>query len=215
MLSPMRWVDQWRRLENSLDPNWSEARVRVEVDGNADRAAALLGPLNPGRRGNELFFVIGRSGGAPGPEAVRRLFQKLDRERMSGRFELMDVERSEAPAAVAHSALPGQWDEALATLPPDWTDLWAEVRLDSSDYLERAALRTAPLNPRAGGDRSSLRFRCARNFGYGASAGMVRRCLERCDEDRIRGTVHILRVLSDTIHVQTQGPVLYAPDGVS
>jgi hypothetical protein len=215
MLTPMRWVDQWRRLENGLDPNWSEARVRLEVDGNADRAAALLGPLNPGRRGNELFFVIGRTGGAPGPEAVRRLFQKLDRERMSGRFELMDVERSEAAVAVAHSALPGQWDAALATLPPDWTDIWAEIRLDSSDYLERAALRTAPLNPRAGGDRSSLRFRCARSLGYGASPGMVRRCLGRCDEDGIRGTVGILRALSDTVHVQTQGPVLYAPDGVS
>jgi hypothetical protein len=185
------------------------------VDGNADRAAALLGPLNPGRRGNELFFVVGRSGGAPGPEAVRRLFQKLDRERMSGRFELVDVERSEATAVAAHSALPEQWDAALATLPHDWSDLWAEIRLDSSDYLERAALRSAPLNPHAGGDRSSLRFRCARLIGYGASPGMVRRCLERCDEDRIRGTVHILRVLSDTIHVQTQGPVLYAPDGVS
>jgi hypothetical protein len=36
---------------------------------------------------------------------------------------------------------------------------------------------------------------------------MVRRCCERCDEERIRGAVHILRVLSDTKPVATQGPV--------
>ena len=43
--------------------------------------------------------------------------------------------------------------------------------------------------------------------GYGASPGMVRRCLERCDEDGIAGRVHVLRALSDTRPVQTQGPV--------
>jgi len=36
---------------------------------------------------------------------------------------------------------------------------------------------------------------------------MVRRCLERCDEAGIRGSVRVLRVLSDTRPVQTQGPV--------
>jgi hypothetical protein len=202
-------VEQWRRLENGLDPNWSEARVRLEVEGSADRAAALLGPLNPGRRGDELFFVVGRGGSAPGPEAVRRLLRKLDREHIDGRFELVDVSRSEAPGKAEQTTLAEAWDAALATLPPDWTDLWAEVELDSSDYLERAALHMAPLNPRAGRDRASLRFRCASRFGYGASVGMVRRCLERCDEDGIRGRVRVLRVLSDTVPVQTQGPVWY------
>jgi hypothetical protein len=38
---------------------------------------------------------------------------------------------------------------------------------------------------------------------------MVRRCLERCDAERIRGTVRILRALSDTHPVATQGPVWY------
>ena len=36
---------------------------------------------------------------------------------------------------------------------------------------------------------------------------MVRRCLERCDDDNIRGRVEVLRVLSDTHPVGTQGPV--------
>jgi hypothetical protein len=37
----------------------------------------------------------------------------------------------------------------------------------------------------------------------------VRQCLERLDADGIRGQVRILRVLSDTDPVSTQGPVWY------
>jgi hypothetical protein len=206
-------VEQWQRLENGLDPNWSDARLRLEVGVRADRAAALLGPLNPGRRGSELRFQIARDGSAPGPEALRRLLRKLDREGITGHLALQDVSSAEEVAAVEPTTLAESWDAALATLPHDWSDLWAEVGLDSSDYLERAALRSAPLNPRAGGDRTTLRFRAASRFGYGASAGMVRRCLERCDDDGIRGTVRVLRVLSDTAPVQTQGPVWYVGGG--
>jgi hypothetical protein len=36
---------------------------------------------------------------------------------------------------------------------------------------------------------------------------MARRCLERCDADNIRGSVALLRVLSDTHLASTQGPV--------
>jgi hypothetical protein len=36
---------------------------------------------------------------------------------------------------------------------------------------------------------------------------MVRRCLERLDAEQIRGDVAILRVLSESRHVATQGPV--------
>ena len=38
---------------------------------------------------------------------------------------------------------------------------------------------------------------------------MVRRCLERMDEDGIKGQLRILYVLSDTDPVSTQGPVWY------
>ena len=36
---------------------------------------------------------------------------------------------------------------------------------------------------------------------------MAARCLERCDEEGITGELEILRVLSDTHPVGTQGPV--------
>jgi hypothetical protein len=38
---------------------------------------------------------------------------------------------------------------------------------------------------------------------------MVRRCLERLDDEGVRGVVRVLRVLSDTKPVATQGPVWY------
>ncbi len=92
-------------------------------------------------------------------------------------------------------------------MPSDWSDLLGEVELDSSDYLEPGALNMAPINPRRIGDTLRLQFRSASRFGYGASPGMVRRCLERCDAAGMTGRVTVLRVLSDTHPVGTQGPV--------
>ena len=65
----------------------------------------------------------------------------------------------------------------------------------------------APLNPARLGEPNALRFRGAHHFGYGASPEMATRCFERCEEDGLTGEVEILRVLSDTNPVGTQGPV--------
>ena len=83
----------------------------------------------------------------------------------------------------------------------------AELVLRSSDHLERGALLIAPANPTRDGKSLALRFRVARQFGYGVSAPMARRCLERLDEEGIGGELGILRVLCDTDAVATQGPV--------
>jgi hypothetical protein len=83
----------------------------------------------------------------------------------------------------------------------------AEVVLRSSDQLERAALLASPVNPIRIGDTLTLRFRVARRFGYGVSAGMMRRCLARLDEEGIPGVLRLLNVLCDTDPVGTQGPV--------
>jgi hypothetical protein len=65
-------------------------------------------------------------------------------------------------------------------------------------------------NPRRDGKRAALRFRSARVRGYGVSPEMARRCLERCDAEHIEGSVSILRVISDSRPVATQGPVWIA-----
>jgi hypothetical protein len=105
--------------------------------------------------------------------------------------------------------LDAEWDAAIAVLPSDWTDHICELDLTSSDHIERGALLLAPINPIQTAGRIGFRFRSAHTFGYGASAGMVRRCLARLDEDGIPGTVRVLLELSDTHPVGTQGPVWY------
>jgi hypothetical protein len=98
-------------------------------------------------------------------------------------------------------------------LPEDWSDLYAEVELASSDFLDPGALRLSPLNPSRPDRGLAFRFRVARSFGYGASSEMARRCMARLDEDAIKGRLAILWALSDTKAVATQGPVWYGESG--
>jgi len=203
----VRLVWQWIQLERDLPPNWTDARlVLIVSERDADRAAALLGGVNPLRQGASIRLFVSRRGGV-GTEALRRALLRLDRQGISGTLELAGVTEAEDAPAVARATLAAQWEAAVATLPADWSDMYAELVLRSSDHLERAALLASPLNPRCAGTELALRFRAARSFGYGASATMARRCLERLDEEGIRGELHVLRVLCDTDAVDTQGPV--------
>jgi len=204
-------VAQWRSIEAALPPGWWDAQLALEV---ADpplraRAAALLGPANPGRAGSELRLVVSRRGTGTGPDAVRRLLQRLDGERIPGELRLVAATETERPTGAGRPNLAAEWRAAIATLPSDWSDLLCELEVTSSDYLQRGALLIAPLNPTRVPDRLAFRFRAARRFGYGASPEMTRRCLERLDTEGVRGSVAILRALSDTHNVATQGPVWY------
>ena len=203
----MNLVEQWREIEAELSRNWSEASLTLTVnDANCARASALLGPLQPVRSGTTIrFFPLRRSA-----EAVRRLLGGLDREGIAGKLQLASVRESEETVAVPERAsLSASWRELVDDLPADWSDLYVELELDSTDYLEPAALRLAPVNPARYGGEPTFRFRAARRFGYGAAPEMTRRCLERLDEAGITGQVRILRALSDTQPVGTQGPVWY------
>jgi hypothetical protein len=157
--------------------------------------------------GNAIRFYAARRGGGVGPEAVRRMLKRIDAEGIAGTLTLVASDAAPAEPVISRASLAAEWDAALAVLPGDWSDLLCDLELASSDYIERAALLVAPLNPIQGTGRPGFRFRCAASFGYGASPGMVRRCLARLDEERIGGEVRILRALSDTHPVGTQGPV--------
>jgi hypothetical protein len=210
MLRPVNLVDRFNAVERDLPAGWTSARVTLTVadDARCDRAAALLGPANPARHGKHIRFDVGTRGTGLAPDAVRRLLRRVVGEGIVGTLEVGAVEHAPEQERAAQS-LRAEWDRLLAGLPPDWSDLYAEIRLDSTDYVERGALLLAPLNPARYGGTTGLRFRCARSFGYGASAEMASRCLQRCDEDGITGGVEILRALSDTYPAQTQGPVWY------
>ena len=174
----MRLAVQWEELERSLPDGWDEARLQLVVEhGDPDRAAALLGPANPGRRRDAIVFVA-RAGSVASAEGIRRMLTRVDREGLAGRLELTGSTEAEAPAEVAApETLAEAWDREVARLPTDWSDMLAEVELRSTGQLDRAALLMSPVNPTRPPDDPTaavLRFRCARRYGYGASPVMVK-----------------------------------------
>ena len=212
----MKLVDQWRTIEDNLPLGWEDVRLTLTTEQPSDlpRAAQVLGSINVGKVGSTLVFQVRRAGGPQGPHAAKRLFERLDRDRTWCHLEQSHVEATgTAPAAPAAEGAPAagsvadSWDTALAPLPNDWTDLLCELEIESSDNLDRAALLCAPLNPARDASRLVFTFRCSGRSGYGVSRSMARRCLERLDHDGITGSTRVLRVLSDTDNVDTQGPV--------
>jgi len=207
----MRTVDQWAQIEARLPPDWSEAQVAFVAESSVEDAAAVLGPLQPGRVGGGLRLHIARADG--GVERARNIFRRLDGRRIWGTLELIGSIDDVVPGPATpettqpRASLAARWDAALAELPPDWSDVLCVLELDSSDHLPRAALLGAPLNPsRVPGD-VALQFRASGKQGYGVSPPMARRCFERMDAEAITGSIRIAYGLSDTENAATQGPV--------
>jgi hypothetical protein len=207
----MSLVDQWNAVEKGLDPRWSHAVLSLSVSDETrrSRAAALLAPAGPGRHGTALRFSADRTGGGVGPEAIRRMLRRLDDEGIDASLELVSTGEAAVAEVAAPVSLAGAWDAAVATVPSDWSDLFCELGLTSTDHVDHAALLLAPINPLQREGRPGFRFRVARSTGYGASPGMVRRCLCRLDDEAIPGDVRVIEAMSDSHHVGTQGPVWY------
>ena len=205
----MSLTGEWTTAQAGLPEGWGRARLELTVaDGDFDRAAALLGPAQPYLTGpGTLHFGVARDGSGPGEDSIRRLLGRLDDAGIGGSLAVIGSEAAAVEAQATEPTLAESWDAALATLPSDWSDLVGEIDLISSDYLDQAALALAPINPRLTPPGTVLRFRSAATIGYGASPGMVRRCLERCDDRGIRGSVSITRALSDSQGGATQGPI--------
>jgi hypothetical protein len=216
MLHAMRLVDQWRGIETELPDDWIDVVLSVvpESPEELPNVAAMLGPMGPNRVGEAVRVTVRRAGGASGPEAARRLFGLLDERRVWSTLTCEMVRSQPAPekataTATAASSLTRDFDAALAELPADWSDLLCELTIDSSDLLPRAALLCSPINPTRTPTGVGFTFRVAQRTGYGVSPSMARRCFERCDAEGLGGSVRVLRVLSDTDNVATQGPVWY------
>jgi hypothetical protein len=214
MLTAVKLVDQWAELERRLPADWEAVALRIRTEQPEERseAARILGPMSVGFVGDGLAFTVSRAGGASGPEAVRRLFGRLDAARIWCVLEQREVVEAppqlDEPEQARHSVAEA-WDAALEALPQGWSDLLCLLELDSSALLSRAALLCAPINPSRDHSRAGFTFRCARTKGYGVSPGMARRCFEELDEEGIGGTVSVLRSLSGTDNVATQGAVWY------
>jgi hypothetical protein len=207
----MSLVGQWRAIEDELPEGWGEAQLSLGVasDRHRTRAAALLGPLTPGRSGDTFRFSAVRQRAGASAATVTRTLARLDDERIGGELSLVSTDLAPAVETVPRTTAASAWRTQLETLPSDWSDAWVEARFESTDHVEWAALLCAPLNPARTPDGFGFRFRTARRSGYGASPGMVARCFERLDEQGVPVAVEILRALSETEHVHTQGPVWY------
>jgi hypothetical protein len=208
-------AEQYRELESRLPAEWADARfvLNVEDASRAERAASMLTAFQPGRVGGQVRFSVPRRGGKR--EQARRMMERIDQEGIKGDLEL--VTASEAPPEPAEfraewAPAAEQWDRAFAALPFDWTDVYAQVELDSSDFLDRGALLMAPLNPARYRAAVGIRLR-DRRYGYGAAPAMTRRSSERLDAEGIGARVRILHALADTKPVMTQGPVWYLDGG--
>ena len=170
----VRLVEQWRSVEEQLPRRVGggppRARARRRATGRA-RSRASSAPPTRAAAGAPFVSTPPRGGGGIGPDAVGRLLRRLDREGIAGDAELIGDARAARRTAAEERRPPlvAAWERELAGLPDDWSDLHVEVDLRSSDQLERAALLLAPLNPTRYGDVTGFRFRCAREFGYGAS----------------------------------------------
>jgi hypothetical protein len=204
-------VERWNQVEGALDPRWTEVTLSLAINDDAarSRAAALLGPAGPGVGNKAIRFTVSTKGIGIGPEAARRLLRRIDQEGIVGRLELGEILGIRPEPEQSTRSLAKAWQAALETLPSDWSDLVAEIELDSSADTDRAAVLCAPINPSQLTSRPGFRFRCASTFGYGASAGMVGRCLTRLDEAGITGRVRITRALSDVHPVGTQGATFF------
>ena len=192
------------------------ARLELKVEEPEDlgRAGLILAPATPGRSADGYVLASTtappRSGASP--ELVRRVLARLDQEGIRGRLVLIDSDEHRCRPLLEPVGDGESLAAALGRAPSRRSrrtgrTAMLEVVLDSSDYIERAALLMAPANPPVAESSTALRFRVARELGYGVSAGMARRCLERLDAEGITGTLKVLRVVSDDHPAATQGPV--------
>jgi hypothetical protein len=101
---PASFAGQWVGLLQSLPPDWSHLRGRVEVDSTdyVDRGALLMAPMNPSLRGGPttFWFRAARTVGyGVAPGMARRCFERLDREGITGRVSILQVVSDARPVA--------------------------------------------------------------------------------------------------------------------
>ncbi len=115
MLRAMALVDQFRKILSELPPDWPSAELALAVaePAKAAQAAALLGPLNPGRSGATIRFACARTG----TDNIARLLSKLDRERIEGSLELEATTVPIPAAELEGSSLAEAWAEEARRSP--------------------------------------------------------------------------------------------------
>lgn len=91
--------------------------------------------------------------------------------------------------------LAAQYEQILEALPPDWTDLEVDMRIeDESRYVDAAvALSQVNAQPYSRADWQ-WRLLIAQSFGHAAAAETVRGVLEKLDGEGIGGELRLAEV---------------------
>jgi predicted alpha/beta hydrolase family esterase len=94
-------------------------------------------------------------------------------------------------------ALAASFQQILDTLPPDWTDLEVDLRIDDASQYVDTAVALSQVNaqvyqhPQEGWH---WRLLVAHSFGHAAAAETVRGVLEKLDEGGVAGELRVAEV---------------------
>jgi len=95
-------------------------------------------------------------------------------------------------------SLAADFQRILETLPPDWTDLEVDVRIeDMSNYVDTATALSqvnAQVYQHPQADRWQWRLLVAQSFGHAAAAETVKGVLEKLDADGVKGKLRVAEV---------------------
>ncbi len=92
-------------------------------------------------------------------------------------------------------SLADDFGQVLDSLPPDWTDLELDLRIDDlSRYVDTAvALSRVNAQPYSGADWN-WRLLVAHSFGHAAAAETVKGVLAKLDEEGVSGEMQLREV---------------------
>jgi hypothetical protein len=94
--------------------------------------------------------------------------------------------------------LAADFQQILDTLPPDWTDLEVDMRIEDESHYVDSAVALSQVNaqvyqhPKAEGWH--WRLLVAQSFGHAAAAETVRAVLEKLDADSVVGELRVAEV---------------------
>ena len=92
-------------------------------------------------------------------------------------------------------SLAADFRQILDSLPPDWTDLEVDLRIDDESRYIDTAVRLSSVNAQPY-DRADWHWRLlvAQSFGHAAAAETVSGVLERLDEEGVTGEMQVREV---------------------
>lgn len=91
--------------------------------------------------------------------------------------------------------LAADFQQVLDSLPPDWTDLELDLRIDDESRYIDTAVALSQVNARPYSEADwDWRLLVAHSFGHAAAAESVRGVLEKLDRDGVSGELQVREV---------------------